>query len=301
MYWALYATDEYAWVWNEYPICWFPVADSTQKWWREVVHKKEEFISKRVQPLGLSPGMTEAVESARRKIAENKPLGFDLTPLMNEIRDKREAELKRDLFKRSANIHKVPAGDERPRIDGRLDDPVWKQTKPLAALRPSAGANREKTEAATICRVTYDQEFLYVAFHCREPEMDKLRIVGDQRDSDVYNGDAVEVLVSVSEEASEYRHFIVNPKNVQWDGKAPPPSNDRLWDAEWSSAVQREKEAWTVEMAIPWNVLGGRPEPGSQRYVNLCRNRRPVGELSSWSPVTGSFQDPERFGTWVFE
>jgi hypothetical protein len=149
--------------------------------------------------------------------------------------------------------------------------------------------------------VTYDQQFLYVAFHCQEPEMANIRIVGSQRDSDVYNGDVVEVFVSVSEEASEYRHFIVNPKNVQWDGKAPPSSNDRLWDAEWTSAVEREKEAWTVEMAIPWNVLGGRPEPGSQRYVNLCRNRRPVGELSSWSPVTGSFQDPERFGTWVFE
>ena len=54
-YWALYTTDEYVWCYSE-----------RMNWWKDQT----------------PPGLEDAIVSARRKIAEGKPLGFDIEPLI---------------------------------------------------------------------------------------------------------------------------------------------------------------------------------------------------------------------------
>jgi hypothetical protein len=56
-YWALYTTDEYVWCYSE-----------RMNWWKAQT----------------PPGLEEAIVSARQKIAEGKPLGFDIEPLIAE-------------------------------------------------------------------------------------------------------------------------------------------------------------------------------------------------------------------------
>jgi hypothetical protein len=148
--------------------------------------------------------------------------------------------------------------------------------------------------------VTYDDRALYVAFRCEESLLERLRIVGAQKDDDIWRGDVVEVFLSLGEDPRPYRHFIVNPRNIQWDGQSGPEGDDRHWNADWRSAVHLGENEWTVEMAIPWKALGGRPAPGSQRRANLCRQRTPVRELSTWSVVVRGFLEAERFGVWRF-
>ena len=54
-YWALHTTDEYVWCYSE-----------RMNWWKDQT----------------PPGLEAAIESARQKIAEGKPLGFDIEPLI---------------------------------------------------------------------------------------------------------------------------------------------------------------------------------------------------------------------------
>jgi hypothetical protein len=63
-YWALYTTDEYVWCYSE-----------RMNWWKN----------------NVPPGLESAIESARQKIAEGKPLGFDIDPLIEAAR-KRETK-----------------------------------------------------------------------------------------------------------------------------------------------------------------------------------------------------------------
>ena len=58
-YWALYTTDEYVWCYSE-----------RMNWWKDQT----------------PPGLEEAIVSARQKIAEGKPLGFDIEPLIAEAK-----------------------------------------------------------------------------------------------------------------------------------------------------------------------------------------------------------------------
>ncbi len=55
-YWALYTTDQYVWCYSE-----------RMNWWKDQV----------------PPGLEAAIVSARQKIAEAKPLGFDIEPLIS--------------------------------------------------------------------------------------------------------------------------------------------------------------------------------------------------------------------------
>ena len=57
-YWAFYTTDQYVWCYSE-----------RMNWWKDQ------------SPLGLEA----AIVSARQKIAEGKPLGFDIEPLIAEV------------------------------------------------------------------------------------------------------------------------------------------------------------------------------------------------------------------------
>ncbi len=54
-YWALYTTDEYVWCYSE-----------RMNWWKDQT----------------PPGLEAAIVNARQKIAERKPLGFDIEPLI---------------------------------------------------------------------------------------------------------------------------------------------------------------------------------------------------------------------------
>jgi len=54
-YWALYTTDEYVWCYSE-----------RMNWWKDQT----------------PPGLEPAIVSARQKIAEGKPLGFDIEPII---------------------------------------------------------------------------------------------------------------------------------------------------------------------------------------------------------------------------
>jgi hypothetical protein len=58
-YWALYTTDEYVWCYSE-----------RMNWWKDQT----------------PPGLEAAIMNARQKIAEGKPLGFDIEPLIETVR-----------------------------------------------------------------------------------------------------------------------------------------------------------------------------------------------------------------------
>ena len=132
-----------------------------------------------------------------------------------------------------------------------------------------------------------------------------MTIGGVRKDDDVWKGDDVELFLSIGEAPKPYRHFIVNPGNLQWDGRSPESlvggnDDDVSWDAQWQSGVHTGEDQWTAELAIPWDALGGRPEPGALRRANLCRQRSRTGELSTWSQMLRSFLEPEAFGVWQF-
>lgn len=278
VYWALYTTDEYVWCYSE-RLDWWGTQEKA-KWFKFVPE-----------------GAPEAIQSARRKLDESKPLGFDIRDMLQAAEQKMREKQAKSLIRHEARVQKLQPGEEPPKIDGRIDDIIWQNLKPLEEFVMNLESAKTKPSVKTVAWLTYDDRYLYVAFQCEELFPEKMKIVGEKLDDEIWLGDCVELLISLGDSPKPYRHFIVNPRNVKWDGASVDGGDDPSWNADWKSATFIGKNAWTCEMAIPWESVGKMPKVGEKRRVNLCRQRCVDGvEWTTWSQVIDGFLEAENFG-----
>lgn len=252
VYNSLSTADEYAWIYTE-----------RLSWW---------------EPGGgrfpTPDGALEAIRSARDKVRGGQPLGFDMAERVASARLKQK-EASPVFPARESILLQTPTGQPGPVTDGVLDDAVWATASPLHPFVPlKASANG--AEAATSVQATFDGERLYIAFRCGEPAPDRLISPGEKKDDDIWRGDCVEVLLRAGEGTPPY-HFIVNPRNVQWDGRGDVAD----WNAEWRSGAHVGTDQWTVEIAIPWSSIGVEPGSPYGARASFVRRRAATNDLTA--------------------
>ena len=116
-------------------------------------------------------------------------------------------------------------------------------------------------------------------------------------DGAVWNDDCVELFLQAAD-WKEYAHFIVNSLGTQYDEMG---RGGRDWNPEWTAKAERKVYDWTVDIEIPYASLGVTPAEGDVWKFNVCRCRKAVAELSSWSPSPScSFHDVASFGRMVY-
>jgi hypothetical protein len=278
VYYAMTTSDRYVWLYSE-----------KMNWWEDT---------------NLPPGLAAATASARDKVNQRKPLGFEMQGIFDRIKERQAARLKPRLVDRLAGVRPVPADMPAPVADGDLNDPAWQAATALEDFLPYATAETEAVRTRTNARVTYDARNLYVSVWCQEPALQSLSLAGRNRDDDVWNGDSVDLFLGTAAARTPFYHIIINPANVLWDAVQTSDTGlDRSWDPPVKTATGRTADAWTVEMAIPWTALGvSDAGPGTVLRANICRCRV-AGErdYTAWSPCLSGFQEPERFGIWKLQ
>ncbi|MGD9496210.1 MAG: carbohydrate-binding family 9-like protein, partial [Armatimonadota bacterium] len=189
--------------------------------------------------------------------------------------------------------------DAPPVVDGALDDACWAADAAVlegfveldfSALAPV------QTTAYVCC----DDERLYVAARCIEPNPGAIVAFMTEHDDAVWRDDCIEVFIDTSRDRQSYVHIIANSRGTIYDDATP---GDSTWESGADAAAQVGEGEWTVELAIPLAALGGAPQTGDVWGFNIGRERQAGGanELSAWSPTYGKFLEPGRFGDLRFE
>jgi len=189
----------------------------------------------------------------------------------------------------------VPARTAGPVLaDGRLAETAWR------AAEVNGGFHAWNAEGPasprTRFRVLYDDRALYFGIECEEPEMGRVRAEATERDGRVYPDDHIEIFLQPG--GDEYFHFMFNLLGTRFDAKGLPGAVTARWNGDWDVAVRRGGNSWTAEVAIYFHSLEIQPDVGDTWRLNVARGRH-TGEkleLSTWSPVEGTFHQPERFG-----
>src|SRR5689334_18569250 len=142
-----------------------------------------------------------------------------------------------------------------PVIDGRDNDPVWRQAPPITDFtdwQPTEGkAPRFKTEA----KVAYDAANLYVFVRAYDPRPDSIARILERRDTFTPTDKIWIFLDSYHDKRNGYE-FGVTPAGVKLDGQISNGGNeDFAWDAVWDVATQIDSLGWTAEFRIPLSQL----------------------------------------------
>jgi hypothetical protein len=175
-----------------------------------------------------------------------------------------------------------------PRIDGRLDEALYTEERAITDFVVHTGdaLPTEPTQAW----LTNDDKALYVAFACPFPAGSELKLDATERDGTSWLDESVEVFIDPGHTHSQYVQYCVNAAGVVRDSRA----QDASWNSNVHVATRRQKDRWTMEMAIPFAELPLPLTVGQTWGINLVRNDRVHGETSTWS--LGGFHRPGRFG-----
>ena len=146
--------------------------------------------------------------------------------------------------------------DAPPEIDGVLDDEAWENAPVLddyVQFEPDKGA---PASVRTEVRIVYDDENLYFAFRCFDPNPDQI-VLGTERDKLFMGTDSVDILVDTFHDMRSGYYFRTNPLGVQHDGMVSDNGRvaDTTWDGTWYSAGSMTEEGWSAEMAIPFSTV----------------------------------------------
>lgn len=215
--------------------------------------------------------------------------------------------------------HGVPLVTDSIRIDGILDEPVWRVSDSLSLVlnnNPSGG----KPKSATSVRLAWSQAELFVAFTVESRNVEG---TVTRHDGPLYEQDVVELFIDPDGDSRNYLELEWNCLNTSLDYRyaGVRTGMDSSWRAKgMRNAVKVQGTAnkssdidtgMIVEIAIPWTDIkdwSNSPMPprvGDKLRVNFYRiDYPPTGdeELMAWSPTgVADFHRPDRFGQLTFE
>lgn len=198
----------------------------------------------------LSHFVNEYRECYRRTLLKNRPI---LSVLLATILLGGTAYAQRTRTRIYAQFIKDPIT-----IDGAIEESVWAEAPNSGDLIHIPYEGEDFFYEQTEIKLLYDNDFLYVAFICRDSDISRIQRNVKQRDADLRYDDSVYVLLSIQSDIRNFYLFGTNSLGTRADAQV---SRDGLnfnpmWNADWQAAAKLLSGGWSVEMAIRLSSLG---------------------------------------------
>jgi hypothetical protein len=198
-----------------------------------------------------------------------------------------------------APTHASPSATSAITVDGKLTEPGWLKAHEETGFQPLSKRTSKTVMPPTRFRWFADGEAVCVAVICDEPEMSKLGPEGPEATGlAAIHGDSVELFLDPTGRGAEYYQFVLNVSGATFQGYFIESGNTTIgeYGGIWQAAVNREKDRWTAEIRVPLSAFYHTPSAkfAPDWKVNVTRNRH-EGGLATWSPLEGSFHEPQRF------
>ncbi len=191
------------------------------------------------------------------------------------------------------------AASEKPRLDGRLDDPVWTAARPVA-LKANGFDDSAFPGAAVMA---YDAEFLYIAVSCRKaPAVDytvdrAAAALGRAADTDFAARDRVTIFLDIDRDYGSYWTLAFDDRG--W--LAENCCGDCTWNPQWYVASGGDEQFWTIEAAVPLAELTAKaPQVRDVWAIGIQRAVPGIG-LQSFTAPAATQPRAAAFGLLVFE
>jgi len=178
--------------------------------------------------------------------------------------------------------------DQRPLLDGVLDEKLW-----LAAKTQAWGGNSSQI------RLAYDEEFFYLAIRCRKVADEKYvsEKLPRSYDADLAGQDHIRLSLDLDRDYATYFQFSIDHRGQTADRCWL----DTSWNPRWFVATSSDDTAWTVEAAIPWSDLTDKPPQPHAAWALALMRQPATGKPKAWVGPTTKDPTPENFGLLIFD
>lgn len=145
------------------------------------------------------------------------------------------------------------------KVDGTLDEPAWEKATVIKVPYEYIPGDNIPGPVDTDFLITFDENFLYMAFKCYDPEPSKIRAHLMDRDATdtLIQDDHISIMLDTFNDERRGFQFRVNPLGVQADANFSEMEGyeDFSWDAIWNSAGKITDWGYVIEISIPFNQL----------------------------------------------
>jgi hypothetical protein len=174
-----------------------------------------------------------------------------------------------------------------PSLDGRLDDPAWRDAPAIADFtqrQPNEGAApAERTEV----RLLYDDDALYVGARMFSADPARIQAPVSRRDN-VAGAEYVLVSLDTYLDRRTAYSFAVTASGVraEWFHASDDEADQDLsWDPVWEARTRIDSAGWTAEMRIPFSQLRFVARDAQTWGINLGRSVPSRNESDYWVAV----------------
>ena len=142
-----------------------------------------------------------------------------------------------------------------PVLDGKADDPAWKNAQVIDQFLEYEPKPGVETRFKTEVRVVHDDKYLYILGRMYDPAPDSIISLLSRRDVRTQSEQLKIMIDSYHDRRTGYE-FCVNPAGVKRDFYVYNDNNeDPSWDAVWDVATKIDSVGWVAEFRIPFSQL----------------------------------------------
>jgi hypothetical protein len=187
--------------------------------------------------------------------------------------------------------------DRAPKLDGTLDDPLWRQASPISNFLQREPYEGHAPTETTEVRILYDKHQVYFGITCFDSDPKGIVATELRRDVSQELDDYFEIIIDSSHDRRNAYVFPVNPLGTQRDAliteeqAAESGDGDPGWDGVWTSEARITTDGWTATVGIPFSTLNfmqSRDVIWGINFKRFTRRRNEEDLWSGWQRVYGA-------------
>ena len=176
-----------------------------------------------------------------------------------------------------------------PKIDGLLNDEVWKN-KPVATnfvmIDPGDGNPSRETHPTSV-KVVYDDEAVYFAGYMKDNEPNRILRQFTQRDN-IEQSDFFSVDINTYNDGENQTRFLITSAGTLADAKMTGNNEDYSYNVVWEGEITYDENGWYAEIKIPYAALRF-PKKDKQVWgIQFSRKISHLNEEYTWNYVNKS-------------
>jgi len=183
-----------------------------------------------------------------------------------------------------------------PRIDGLLDDEVWRSAALIDQFTQQEPDEGSPATEVTEVLILYDARNLYIGLRAFDSKSDAIVASEMRHDSArILEEDNFQIIIDTFNDYRSGYMFVTNPlgarleQQVSEEGEGATRGNassiNRDWDGVWEAASHRSEQGWTAEIVIPTTTIRFQQGEMQTWGINFMRNIRRKNEQVFWAPI----------------